>query len=122
MHLVVLTPSAPHRVALLQGAKPKKGLLHNKALWLVLGWVTAGALLFYVSAITAPHELFEPYDILGLDSSATEREIKSKYRNLVRVPRCATEASAPLQERASLATVCANGCIGSHLAATESHR
>jgi translocation protein SEC63 len=68
-----------------RGAKPKKGLLHNKALWLVLGWVTAGALLFYVSAITAPHELFEPYDILGLDSSATEREIKSKYRNLARI-------------------------------------
>jgi translocation protein SEC63 len=39
-------------------------------------------LLFYVQSSSGESAPFDPFDILGVDRSATEKEIKKAYRKL----------------------------------------
>ncbi|KAF2119972.1 Sec63 Brl domain-containing protein [Lophiotrema nucula] len=49
----------------------------------ILGWLLIGFMgyLIVVTARTVP-KIWDPYDILGISMSATEKEIKSRYRKL----------------------------------------
>jgi translocation protein SEC63 len=59
----------------------------DRKIWLFLavvaGWAVMGYMLYLIQTTEAPaHKLWNPYDILGLSESATEKEIKSTYRKL----------------------------------------
>ncbi|KAK1750693.1 hypothetical protein QBC47DRAFT_331337 [Echria macrotheca] len=59
----------------------------NRKVWLMLmvlgGWATMGYMLYLIKITEAPSlKLWNPYDILGISESATEKEIKSKYKRL----------------------------------------
>ncbi|KAK9472695.1 uncharacterized protein V1510DRAFT_430129 [Dipodascopsis tothii] len=51
---------------------------------LAVGWLVLAALGQYMAAQETPEAIqrFDPYEILGVSYSATDREIKSKYRKL----------------------------------------
>ncbi|KAJ3073822.1 secretory subunit [Podochytrium sp. JEL0797] len=64
-------------------AARKAGVLSTKNILLILGWI-AFAFVSYKVATTELAEtgLWDPYEILGLTTSATESEIKKKFRKL----------------------------------------
>ncbi|GFP81023.1 Dnaj protein erdj2a [Phtheirospermum japonicum] len=49
---------------------------------LVLLWVIVGFLVYYVKNMSREIQVFEPFSILGLESGATDNEIKKAYRRL----------------------------------------
>ncbi|XP_042505963.1 dnaJ protein ERDJ2-like [Macadamia integrifolia] len=51
-------------------------------LTLVLLWVIMGFLVYYIKHINREIQVFEPFSILGLESGASESEIKKAYRRL----------------------------------------
>ena len=54
----------------------------------VVGWAVIGfmAYLIHVTARTLP-KIWNPYDILGIKESATEKEIKSHYKRMSQIGR-----------------------------------
>ncbi|KAK7208107.1 hypothetical protein BZA70DRAFT_272937 [Myxozyma melibiosi] len=65
--------------------KSKQGkILTVTNVLLLLGWVIFFAVLYFVHSQESTEEvqLFDPYEILGIAYSATEKEVKSKYRKL----------------------------------------
>ncbi|TVY42135.1 Translocation protein [Lachnellula subtilissima] len=64
-------------------AQKKKERKLKRILTVVAGWATMAfmAYLIYVTARTIP-KIWNPYDILGISDSASEREIKSHYKQL----------------------------------------
>ncbi|TVY19372.1 Translocation protein sec63 [Lachnellula arida] len=64
-------------------AQKKKERKLKRIITVVAGWATMAfmAYLIYVTARTIP-KIWNPYDILGLSDSASEREIKSHYKQL----------------------------------------
>jgi translocation protein SEC63 len=59
----------------------------DRKLWLVLavvaGWAIMGYMLYLIQTTEAPvHKLWNPYDILNIPESATEKQIKSTYKKL----------------------------------------
>ena len=59
----------------------------DRKLWLVLavvtGWAIMGYMLYLIQTTEAPvHKLWNPYDILGISESSTEKQIKSIYKRL----------------------------------------
>lgn len=59
----------------------------DRKLWLVLavvaGWAIMGYMLYLIQTTEAPvHKLWNPYDILGISESSTEKQIKSIYKKL----------------------------------------
>ncbi|XP_043716928.1 dnaJ protein ERDJ2-like [Telopea speciosissima] len=51
-------------------------------LMLVLLWVIMAFLVYYIKHISREIQVFEPFSILGLESGASESEIKKAYRKL----------------------------------------
>ncbi|KAL7214208.1 hypothetical protein ACSBR1_026598 [Camellia fascicularis] len=49
---------------------------------LVLLWVIMGVLVYYIKHISREIQVFEPFSILGLESGASDSEIKKAYRRL----------------------------------------
>ncbi|KAI9802101.1 MAG: secretory subunit [Piccolia ochrophora] len=76
----------PPHADLIQGQKKKQRRRERKVKrmitvvvgWLVMGWM---AYLMMVTATTTP-QIWDPYDILGISRSATEKSIKSHYKRL----------------------------------------
>ncbi|TVY56293.1 Translocation protein sec63 [Lachnellula cervina] len=64
-------------------AQKKKERKLKRIITVVAGWATMAfmAYLIYVTARTIP-KIWNPYDILGISDSASEREIKSHYKQL----------------------------------------
>jgi len=65
----------------------KKERRKERKVWLtvfvIAGWLIMGYMLFLIKTTDAPStRIWNPYDILGLSESATEKEIKSRYRKL----------------------------------------
>ncbi|KAL2133687.1 hypothetical protein VTI74DRAFT_1915 [Chaetomium olivicolor] len=59
----------------------------DRKLWLILaviaGWAVIGYMLYLIQTTEAPtHKLWNPYDILNIPESATEKQIKSHYKRL----------------------------------------
>ncbi|XP_073273716.1 dnaJ protein ERDJ2-like [Primulina huaijiensis] len=51
-------------------------------LTIVLLWVLMAILIFYINQINTEIQIFEPFSILGLESGASDAEIKKAYRRL----------------------------------------
>nr|GMD80909.1 DnaJ protein ERDJ2A-like [Ipomoea batatas] len=51
-------------------------------LTVVLLWIVMGVLVYYIKNISSEIEIFEPFSILGLESGASDSEIKKAYRRL----------------------------------------
>ncbi|TVY82310.1 Translocation protein sec63 [Lachnellula suecica] len=64
-------------------AQKKKERKLKRIITVIAGWATMAfmAYLIYVTARTVP-KLWNPYDILGISDSATEKEIKSHYKRM----------------------------------------
>lgn len=65
----------------------KKEKRKDRKLWLIIavavGWVVMGYMLVLIQNTETPtQKLWNPYDILGISESATEKQIKSAYRKL----------------------------------------
>ncbi len=56
----------------------------KKALFLIIGWISLISLIIFVykTGVKEQKGNFDPYEILDVSFSATEREIKTKYRKL----------------------------------------
>ncbi|KAK5654129.1 hypothetical protein OQA88_7560 [Cercophora sp. LCS_1] len=59
----------------------------NRKIWLILmavgGWAVLGWMVYLIQTTEAPTaKIWSPYDILGIAESATEKQIKSKYKKL----------------------------------------
>ncbi|KAL2018896.1 hypothetical protein VTK56DRAFT_10263 [Thermocarpiscus australiensis] len=59
----------------------------DRKLWLMVavitGWAIMGYMLYLIQTTEAPtHKLWNPYDILNIPESATEKQIKSTYKKL----------------------------------------
>lgn len=59
----------------------------DRKLWLVVavltGWAVMGYMLYLIQTTEAPSQkLWNPYDILGISESATEKQIKSTFKRL----------------------------------------
>ncbi|KAI9791366.1 MAG: secretory subunit [Peltula sp. TS41687] len=76
----------PHHADLIEGQKKKQKRRERKLKrmitvvtgWLVIGWMIY---LIMVTARTIP-KIWDPYDILGISRSASEKAIKSHYKRL----------------------------------------
>ncbi|KAL5612738.1 hypothetical protein BROUX41_004177 [Berkeleyomyces rouxiae] len=68
----------------LRASQKRKNRKVKTALVAILAWIALGVSIYLVSIRAEPEDiaLYNPYDILGLAESATEKEIKSKYRKL----------------------------------------
>ncbi|KAK0623286.1 Sec63 Brl domain-containing protein [Immersiella caudata] len=65
----------------------KKEKRKDRKLWLLIlvlaGWATMGQMLYLIKTTEAPeNKLWNPYDILNIPESATEKQIKSTYKKL----------------------------------------
>lgn len=62
-------------------ANPK---LSGRILFVVIGWIAVGFLFHTIanSATTESHIMYDPFAILGIAASATEKQIKSHYKRL----------------------------------------
>lgn len=49
---------------------------------LLVLWLVWFAILFYVQLTTSELKPFDPFEILGVDSEASEKDIKKAYRKL----------------------------------------
>jgi translocation protein SEC63 len=67
----------------LRAAQRRKQRKVKKALAAVVGWAVIGAMIYLITTTqrTAP-KIWNPYDILGISDSFTEKQIKSHYRRL----------------------------------------
>ncbi|KAK0711595.1 Sec63 Brl domain-containing protein [Lasiosphaeris hirsuta] len=59
----------------------------DRKIWLALlvvgGWAVMGYMLYLINTTEAPtHKLWNPYDILKISETATEKQIKSHYKKL----------------------------------------
>ena len=74
------TPGPPTPLCAEAARRPSLFSLGNVAL--VAGWCLLAFLVYFVYAHTAVHVGFDPYEILGVDRSATEADIKRVFRVL----------------------------------------
>lgn len=70
-----------------ESLRKKEKRKDRKVVWLALaavaGWATMGYMLYLIQTTEAPvQKLWNPYDILNIPESATEKQIKSTYRKL----------------------------------------
>uniref|UniRef100_A0A803M052 J domain-containing protein n=1 Tax=Chenopodium quinoa TaxID=63459 RepID=A0A803M052_CHEQI len=86
-------PLVPYTIIkLCRAAKKKAKSLHcecaisNFSTWsnmtLVLLWVIMAFLVYYIKNMSAEAQVFEPFNILGLEPGASDSEIKKAYRRL----------------------------------------
>ncbi|KAK9333534.1 hypothetical protein V1520DRAFT_143348 [Lipomyces starkeyi] len=65
--------------------KNRKSKIFSKAnIFIALGWIILIVVAYFIHIQETPEDLkrFDPYEILGIPYSATDREIKSRYRKL----------------------------------------
>ncbi|KFX94257.1 hypothetical protein V490_04441 [Pseudogymnoascus sp. VKM F-3557] len=84
----ILSDFKPEHADLIQAQRKKQRRRERKLkriLTVVLGWALIGfmAYLIQVTARTV-NKIWNPYDILGISESATEKEIKAHYKDLSR--------------------------------------
>jgi len=82
----IKTEFRPEHADLIDGqrkAQKRKERKLKRIMTVVAGWATMAfmAYLIYVTARTIP-KIWNPYDILGISDSATEKEIKSHYKRM----------------------------------------
>ncbi|KAK0753050.1 Sec63 Brl domain-containing protein [Schizothecium vesticola] len=70
-----------------ESLRKKEKRKDRKVVWLALaavaGWATMGYMLFLIQTTDVPvQKLWNPYDILNIPESATEKQIKSTFRKL----------------------------------------
>ncbi|KAF5377761.1 hypothetical protein D9757_008081 [Collybiopsis confluens] len=68
-------------------SKREKGSMLNpnfsaKSAFLIFGWSLLGYLSYKVANAKLDNKIYDPFEILGISSSATEKEIKSHYKKL----------------------------------------
>ncbi|KAJ3065151.1 secretory subunit, partial [Rhizoclosmatium hyalinum] len=64
-------------------AAAKKGVLSTKNILLLLGWVVFAFGAYKIATLEKTDAgLWDPYELLGVSTSATESEIKKKFRKL----------------------------------------
>ncbi|EIN04311.1 hypothetical protein PUNSTDRAFT_108433 [Punctularia strigosozonata HHB-11173 SS5] len=56
--------------------------LSAKAIFLLLGWTVFGLLAWKVANTKLDNKLYDPFEILGISTGSTEKEIKSRYKKL----------------------------------------
>ncbi|KAF8590268.1 hypothetical protein K439DRAFT_1657419 [Ramaria rubella] len=56
--------------------------LSNKSMITMLGWVVFAVTLYKVANMTVENVIYDPFAILGISMSATEKEIKKHYKRL----------------------------------------
>ncbi|KAI0016932.1 protein translocation complex component [Xylariomycetidae sp. FL0641] len=82
----IKTSYKPEHADLIQAqraAHKRKQRKVKRALAVVLGWaVMAGMLYLIITTQRTETKLWNPYDILGISDSATEKQIKSHYKRL----------------------------------------
>ncbi|EMR09310.1 hypothetical protein PNEG_02269 [Pneumocystis murina B123] len=59
--------------------KPK---ISKKAIFISVGWCLVGYVIYQISSIKVEHKIWDPYEILGISMSATEKEIRKQYKKL----------------------------------------
>ncbi|KAK9490707.1 hypothetical protein V1508DRAFT_399623 [Lipomyces doorenjongii] len=65
--------------------KNRKSKIFTKTnIFIALGWIILIVVAYFIHSQETPEDLkrFDPYEILGIPYSATDREIKSRYRKL----------------------------------------
>ncbi|KAK9244622.1 hypothetical protein V1506DRAFT_507302 [Lipomyces tetrasporus] len=65
--------------------KNRKSKIFTKTnIFIAIGWIILVVVAYFIHTQETPEDRkrFDPYEILGIPSSATEREIKSRYRKL----------------------------------------
>ncbi|PVG00556.1 DnaJ-domain-containing protein [Serendipita vermifera] len=65
-----------------EGSTFLKSGLNAKTLLISLGWMIFSALLYFVLTSTSINVVYDPFTILGISPSATEKEIKKFYKKL----------------------------------------
>ncbi|XP_067947774.1 translocation protein SEC63 homolog [Watersipora subatra] len=69
----------------LHSSKPKQRVLQKiLCLVVIVGWVTFIYAAYLVAQIQTDHVEYDPYEVLGIDRGATDKQIKSQYRELSR--------------------------------------
>ncbi|KAM5351230.1 hypothetical protein ACJ41O_003953 [Fusarium nematophilum] len=70
-------------VEALRSAQKRKQWRVKRAIFSVVGWAVMGGMVYLIMVTqrTVP-KLWNPYDILGISESATEKQIKSHYKRL----------------------------------------
>lgn len=76
----------PEHVDLIDGQRKKQKRRERRMKRLLVsvsGWLIIAGMMYliFVTATTVP-DIWDPYDVLGIGRSATEKEIKSRYRRL----------------------------------------
>ncbi|KAK1832299.1 hypothetical protein QBC39DRAFT_349170 [Podospora conica] len=72
---------------IVESLRKKEKRKDRKVVWLglaaLVGWATMGYMLYLIQTTEAPvQKLWNPYDILNIPESSTEKQIKSVYRKL----------------------------------------
>ncbi|KAH6897168.1 Sec63 Brl domain-containing protein [Thelonectria olida] len=67
----------------LKSAQKRKQWRVKRAIFVVVGWAIMGAMIYLIMVTqrTVP-KIWNPYDILGISETATEKQIKSHYKRL----------------------------------------
>lgn len=76
-------PEHADLVDILKKAQKRRELRLKRICTVIVGWLTIAG-MFYLIAITSSTipKIWNPYDILGISESATEKQIKSHYRRM----------------------------------------
>lgn len=85
--VVIKDDEAAHAVTRQRPQKSSMGALYEsyftvKSVFLVAGWAVVAYLGYRVATATQETNYWNPYDILGISESATEKEIKKHYKRL----------------------------------------
>ncbi|KAI0029685.1 Sec63 Brl domain-containing protein [Vararia minispora EC-137] len=54
----------------------------RRAMWVIIGWIVFGVLAYTVSNIRLDNKVYDPFEILGISSGISEKDIKSHYKKL----------------------------------------
>ncbi|KAI0052643.1 DnaJ-domain-containing protein [Auriscalpium vulgare] len=59
--------------------------ISRKGLLLAAGWALVGIIAYKVSGVVVETQIYDPFEILGLKSGVTEKEIKSHFKKLSKI-------------------------------------
>ncbi|KAI0057746.1 translocation protein sec63 [Artomyces pyxidatus] len=57
----------------------------KKGVFIALGWVVFGLLAYKVAGIASDNQIYDPFEILGIKSGSSAKEIKSHYKKLSKI-------------------------------------
>jgi len=92
--------------------RTRSKLLTKKNLFLIFGWIAAGALIYQISNTEVKTQVaaFDPYELLDIEFGSTEKEVKSHYKKLSikfhpdKIRNASDEEKKELEERFVLIT------------------